>query len=111
MAQCDYCGRQYDEREYQVVIQSTNGFGAASHRSFDTVECAVRGNAAFGDEAPGQRSGWIRAGDETTLARLEQTAAELFMARTLLEEERRRREDLERQTLELLGAHDQPPQP
>jgi hydroxylamine reductase (hybrid-cluster protein) len=105
VARCDYCGRQYDEQAYQVVLQVTgNGPDTATNRSFDTVECAIRASAAAA--AGGAAVTSREAAEETTLARLEQASAELFMARAQLVEERRRREDLERKAEALLGERD-----
>jgi hypothetical protein len=84
MAECEVCGREYDELRFQIVLRKTA-------QGFDRVECAGRAAHAL---AAGDHGGLTTQAREV-LERLEQTAAELFWARAELESERRRRRQLE----------------
>ena len=84
MARCEVCGRVYDPRAFQVIL-------AAHRRSFDRIECAE----AF-------RKLQARPAASPDLQRVEQMAAELFNIRAELEQERRRRAELEAERQALL---------
>ncbi len=93
MARCEICGKYYDELAFQVVVRAT--------QAVDTVECAHRARQRAvptrRDAAPSPYS---------DLASLEQIAAELFVARAELEEERRQRQELQRENIQLAGQLD-----
>jgi hypothetical protein len=95
MAECEVCGRHYDELNFQLVVRETA-------RGFDRVECALHAQRAMA------RAGSVGVGPTVAgrdvLEQLERTAAELFMARAELASERRRRRDLEERAALLAGG-------
>ena len=92
MAECEVCGRYYDELTFQLVLRETA-------RGFDTVDCALRAQQQGAD---GKAAQWSEDRNvQGVLEQLEQTAAALFATRAELGAERRRRRHLEERAASL----------
>jgi hypothetical protein len=94
LAECEVCGRAYDELTFQLVLRE-------AARAFDSVECAMRAREGLPGADEIERGGNAQG----VLEQLELAAAELFATRAQLGAERRRRRQLEQQAAaQRLGA-------
>jgi non-ribosomal peptide synthetase component F len=92
VAECEVCGRYYDELTFQLVLRETA-------RGFDSVECALRAQEALVGADNTESS--VNHKVQGVLEQLEQTAAALFAARAELGAERRRSRRLEERAARL----------
>jgi hypothetical protein len=92
VAECEVCGRYYDELTFQLVLRETA-------RGFDSVDCALRAQEARTVESTARWSQEHKV--QHVLEQLEHTAAALFATRAELGAERRRRQRLEERAASL----------